>query len=498
MDTVGSLSVLTESMTGRIPRRFFSDRLLGHSPMAPGTVAPGTLGASIPTAADVTTSGGVWAPTSAKREKLRELKADLMSENMDQNAELTLDDVATDDQKLDLFLVDGLDLLVQTTDTAVAGPDNAVLQQARDWFTAQSVSGPLTQIQLEEYLTDAGKQLESLLSTLPSDRCLRDLRDMYIPPSEEMESQAAALVESSTATGLQANAQDALARFRLLLAWAASEHLKASWKTLTTISDQDVDRAAVKGESIDPEATKTLSAEKVNAVLLSFLEGNCSDRVDALWVLVDRDQDGRIDEVEMNIVCELAVEPVRKALDRLFEEALQAYPVRAPILPVIPEESDNGNDGAKQMQIANNPKPGWRQRRREAKQKRILTKMFRRTLKAHFLDEVEMPHRLRCIYAWANKEHQDNKIDSVLVDEVGWTGRKRYVELHPKIRLEEFREVQQEHFTHLDRVGTEFIKSFREELWIAQGKGRNRKQLIRDCALFMVVVCLIDYGIVAL
>jgi len=47
-----------------------------------------------------------------------------------------------------------------------------------------------------------------------------------------------------------------------------------------------------------------------------------------------------------------------------------------------------------------------------------------------------------------NEKHQGNKLDSVLVEDEGWTGRKRYVELSPKISLPEFREVQQEHFTH--------------------------------------------------
>ena len=112
--------------------------------------------------------------------------------------------------------------------------------------------------------------------------------------------------------------------------------------------------------------------------------------------------------------------------------------------------------------------------------------------------EVEMPHRLRCIYAWANKGHQDNKIQSVVVDEIAWTGRKRYVELPPKISLPEFRQVQQEHFTHLDRVAAEYLKSFREDLWIRQGKGRQRAELYRDCALFMAVVCGIDYIIITL
>ena len=73
------------------------------APLTPTTNPDGSP-KRIPTAQDVTTSGGVWAPTSAKRDKLAEYKTAL-TEDQD-----TLDDAATDDQKLDLFLVDGLQL----------------------------------------------------------------------------------------------------------------------------------------------------------------------------------------------------------------------------------------------------------------------------------------------------------------------------------------------------------------------------------------------------
>ena len=140
----------------------------------------------------------------------------------------------------------------------------------------------------------------------------------------------------------------------------------------------------------------------------------------------------------------------------------------------------------------------WRKKRQEKKHRKKLSKMFKKTVAYHFRDEVELAHRQRCIYAWSNKAHQDNKIDSVLVDESGWAGRKRYVELHPKISLPEFREVQSIHFTHLDRVAEEFLKSYREDLWVVQGKGRQNSELQRDCAIFLTVVSVIDFIIVSL
>lgn len=131
----------------------------------------------------------------------------------------------------------------------------------------------------------------------------------------------------------------------------------------------------------------------------------------------------------------------------------------------------------------------------ERKAKKQLNRMFQRSCKKHFEDEVEINHRLRCIYAWANKQDQENKIESVLVDADGWSGRKRYVELSPKISEEEFREVQSVHFNHLDQIGVEIVKSFREDLWVAQGRGRERSELVQSSLLFLTAVSVVDLAI---
>ena len=86
----------------------------------------------------------------------------------------------------------------------------------------------------------------------------------------------------------------------------------------------------------------------------------------------------------------------------------------------------------------------------------------------------------------------------MLVDDHGWSGRKRYVELSPKISESEFREVQDIHFTHLNRIGSEILTSFREDLWVLQGKGRERKELVRNSILFLSVVSIVDYIIIML
>jgi hypothetical protein len=263
-------------------------------------------------------------------------------------------------------------------------------------------------------------------------------------------------------------------RYRLHLVKAAAEHLKNNWDKLVTVTSGDMDRAAVKGESVEPKAS-TLPREAVKNVLLEFAKGNCFSRVDAIWTLVDRDQDGLLDQTEMNVVAYLSVTPVGKALQQLFDEAVDSRPVRQPLFG---DAEDNN-------------KKGFFARRAEASIARKLKTQLARAVKQHFEDEVEMPHRLRCIYAWAQKSHQDNKIDSVHID-TGLGGRKRYVELEPKVSLAEFREVQQEHFTHLDRVGEEMVKSFREDLWVIQGKKREGVELRRNVAYFMATICTID------
>ena len=483
-------------------RRKFSDRLLGYSPMSPPTPAPTARsddGSSsriknIPTAEDVTVSGGVWAPTSAKRDKLGELKTALEEDQE------TLDDAAKSDELLDLFLADGIQLIAKTTDKSTglfsfsenldnqAGTIPRQIVEFEGWLDElqkKQKSKDLTEAEMNIYLEKVVDRLASLMAKLPAARCLRDVRDFY--DASQIDEGEVEKMNPKSLTTQDSAFDNSVTRFRLQLAQSAAGHLKESWKALTTVSDADIDRAAVQGITIEREAT-TVPLEKINAVLKTFLAGSCSDRVDATWELIDRDGDGLLDEAEMNHVAFLSITPVQTALVNLFKDAIEARPVRAP----FPIEVDTDT------QEPSTPMPqGWRQRRREARTSKRLFKMFQNTCKNHFDDECEINHRLRCIYAWAEKSHQHNKIDSIMVDS-GWSGRKRYVELNPKISLPEFREVQREHFTHLDRVGTELLKSFREDLWVLQGRGRENRELMRDCMLYLGTVCAVDYAILML
>ena len=452
----------------------------------------GSPSSHIPTAQDVTTAGGVWAPTSAKRDKLAELKGAL-NESLKAVAEdekplfgPSLNDLATPIQKLDLWLVDGMQAIAQVVDEGGGGGDDTALSswpEVQKWMTDmyKEKDDLLTQHQWEDYLRRFQREIERhlALQTTQTPDMLQYVRD-YVNVGPHVEQLDTAPPDSVTqSTPLHYNV--AVERYRLLLAQAAAQVLLESFPTLVKVSSHDIDRAAVEG-TVAEEKAAGLSLPKLEAVLQSYLQGSAADRVDAWWALMDRDDDGLLLEEEMNTVCEMSIRPVAKALQNLLKEALQAHPVRSP-------PTDDGS-----LPV---PK-GWRQRRQESKAQRQLQKMFDKSIQTHFQDQVEMAHRLRCIYTWANKVHQDNAIASVLVDEIAWTGRKRYVELPPKIRLEEFRQVQREHFPHLDRVATEYCQSWREDLWIVQGNGRQRKELYRDCTLFMAVVCGIDYAIISL
>ena len=86
-----------------------SDSLLGQSPMAPAAPrrVPGT-GSGVGDA----DAGGVWAQTSAKRDRLSELKIELPEDKV------SLDQMATPAQALDLHLADGLGLVARAVDGA--------------------------------------------------------------------------------------------------------------------------------------------------------------------------------------------------------------------------------------------------------------------------------------------------------------------------------------------------------------------------------------------
>mmetsp|Transcript_27922 Transcript_27922/g.61505 ORF Transcript_27922/g.61505 Transcript_27922/m.61505 type:complete len:552 (+) Transcript_27922:235-1890(+) len=456
--------------------------------------------APIPTERDLALVGGVFALTSAKRDKLGELKNQLGEE------EDSLDDKATDEELLDLHLADGMKLVATLTDAgsdAASSADMKVLNEFSAWLDAQhdpsdEDNDDFTLTSMEIKLELISAKLDNLLEEVPPSQCLQNIRDYLDPAVIREELKDAGEDENLFANTMSNNGdsnnpnmdcpsfRDAVTRYRLLLAKSAIDRLSNSWKILTTVSDGDIDRAAAGGIALEPEL-ETVSFSKVLALLQKHVSGSCSERMTAAWDLMDRDQDGSLDEAEMNHVVHLCLDIEVEATQALFQECLDAFPVRAPLSAIGSEDLDSVTP------------QGWRQKRREKNAKKKLVKMFQQTRKRHFDVEIEINHRLRCIYAWANKVDQGNRMKSVLVDEqAGWTGRKRYVELSPKISEAEFREVQEIHFKHLDRLGTEIVTSFREDLWVLQGKGRERKELIKNSFLFLGTVSAIDAVIIML
>ena len=486
-----------------------------------------------------TAGGGVWAQTSAKRDKLAELKLEIPPELR------TLDDMATPVQRLDLDLIDGLRLVARAVDGAWAdqsgddgdegnvngGDEDGAIRRAltelqtfldKDHKTDTSPT-MVGRERFEAHLSEAMRILEpdnvAAASASPADNkvtprsALAQLRDFTVYEPEgsggesketdggnKDESDADADASSSTTTTTNSTLPaipdevdadlrsaedpfDACASYlRLLTVRNAAAILKESWDDLTKLTDGDVDRAAVRGDPSASDAPTTLALGDFNDVLRAYASGSCRDRVAALWKLVDKDNDGLIDEAEMDYLAHWSMKPVEAALRQMFEETLEELPTAEDALAAA-----DGSDTSTTPQ-----KKGWRQRRRDAKTKKRMIKLFNKAIANHFDVEVETPHRLRCIYAWAEKEHQNNRIDSVHIESGTIAGRKRYVELAPKISLEEFRSEQQEHFGHLDRVGEEILSSFREDLLVDQGKGRQNKQERRDMLLFLGAVSAVD------
>ena len=253
--------------------------------MATGVPSASSKGESrIPTQQDVSVAGGVWAPTSAKRDKLAELKVEL-KEHQD-----SLDDAATPEQRLDLYLADGVQWIVHTVDqtrlgkvvdtpsvaprdtTSSTKKDDAdtivlelpppldpaqwgaedALRDVETWLQQQQAAittstlpnGQLTQTQWETYLDEAIQKLDESLATLPPGRYLRHVRDLYeVPPQEAHEGLVKqhlqeTILGSPEQQALTAAGHKLLARYRLLLAKATCQQLKDSWETLTTLTDE--------------------------------------------------------------------------------------------------------------------------------------------------------------------------------------------------------------------------------------------------------------------
>ena len=595
-------------------RCFSSNQLLGHSPMAHNSnnsiMNPGGSGAhmgiAIPDSTYIPTAyeaviGNVWQASTWRRDKLLELKGELNTlpevlANKDEK--VTLDFLATERQTLDLYLVDGIHLIIQHVEQGIplssptptidsdtdaslqssGSPTSVILSDivqrmeqkivaemedaANSSSSTSSIDHPfLSEPEWNRILLWLQKDIEAVLSTTTTiqpaniHHHVRDFQNLVDDPhkkllenddfvsfleeqrvtSKSVTSGHDTSIDSATkASRVLVDAlqhphmeclYDGVVRYQLLLTLAVTYQLQQSWKILTTMTDQDIDRAAATLQPTDaatsssesvpvslPSSVSTsIPVKKLMEVIKAYLlipnsndttqESNPSmndRRMDALWALMDKDNDGMIDQVEMNQICTIAVSATQNAIRQYVKEVIEVVP-----LDHQPLSNNDGNVDATKT-TATIKKIGWRQRRRIRNEKAAFLKRLNYVLQNHFDNELEMSHRLRCIYSWSNKKHQNNKINSILVQEenngiiTNVVGRKRYVELYPKIAIQEFREVQRIHFPQLDGIGQEYMKSLREEFWIEQGKGRQNRELQRDCTLFLVGVCILDYIVLSL
>ena len=543
-----------------------SDNLLGYNPMAGSSVTNKNLGGKKGDRAakekpkgpiigvdSNTEGGGVWAQTNAKREKLGELKLEL---KFDQG-QRSLDDAATPDEKLDLFLVDGITAVASLVD----GTDAMNVDVSISGVNGEEGSATLEMsalksflILLEEFEESLGgnggepveidrQQFESHLSNLLTH--VEQIRNHHVaaPPMQDESSEDAepSITEAARTPSSLIYIRDIMAfippdntdnggkknqkmpnhlekdlfeptsqplhecteYFRILLLQSFIDSLSTKWDTIVKISDADMDRAATTGDILAPSTT--ISLHDLHEALRAFIQGSNSARVEALWNLIDKDNDGLLDQVEMDEVVHMSIAIVEDALQNFVKDCVEVWPMRGP-LPgdELLDMDEQGKEKGRYQK--------WKEKRKEKKPKKIVLKLLTKAVKRHFEIDVEVPHRLRCCYAWAEKKHQDGKVQSVLVDNQGTGGgpasvkegggggflsggRKRYVELDPKINYQEFKDVQQDHFSHLDKVGEELCTSLKEEIWIQQGKGRQNAEVKRESAAFLAVVSLLDFGI---
>jgi hypothetical protein len=248
--------------------------------------------------------------------------------------------------------------------------------------------------------------------------------------------------------------------YRLTHAKNTAEILLESWAKLTEEVDADVDRRALNGIA---KTDFVVKRKDVAGVIEAVMLGNPLQQQRALWTLFDKDDDGLLEEPEMEQVVYTHIDPSTKTVSAFIEECLMRV-----------EEDKAAKVGGKRY-------------------KKKLMKVLNTTRKQHAELELETPHRIRCIYAWAEKTHQDGQLLTVHVNE-DVTGRRRYVELFPKISFDEYREVVEYQYMQLDTFSSDFVKSFKEDLLVKQGKGRQDTELFWQCMAFFGVVSLLDYG----
>lgn len=254
-----------------------------------------------------------------------------------------------------------------------------------------------------------------------------------------------------------------------------------------------MDRVATHNKTL--EKPSFLCIHKLHNLLYCTICKSSSERLHAMWMLFDKDDDTLLDAEEMELVVRFSIDIVASTLREFVDEAINAGSILETIKPI----DNNRNLLLQKIQQYSN----WKKIRNESRSLDMIRTKLGRTLRHHFEFEIELPHRLRCVYAWANKKHQDGKVQNVIIENTSdegdtslprelFTGKMKYVELDPKVSYQEFIESQRKYLPHLDQIGEEFCTSFKEDLWLKQGKERQNTKLRKDAVIFLIVIVFCD------
>ncbi|GMH55390.1 hypothetical protein TrRE_jg12920 [Triparma retinervis] len=159
------------------------------------------------------------------------------------------------------------------------------------------------------------------------------------------------------------------------------------WDRVSKVVDADVDRAAMDGRKVDGD--RKVRTSKLVGALHAIMNGASEDKLRAVWELHHKEdvggEGGGIEREEMEGVVELYSGSVMNAVKAMGGRAIDTIPPA--------KGRDLGVVGT-------------------TKHKKRLRKAFDRVAKRLMDVEQEAPHRIRCIYQWADKEHQGGEFDA--------------------------------------------------------------------------------------
>jgi len=335
-----------------------------NPPINPGKAGP-TWGVDANTE-----GGGIWQNTSAKREKIGELKGEMPDGAV--SAGLGLEDMGEMQERVELGVIQGLGAVVGFVDGGgelFEGEKSGIGEGEDVWGGFLSglsdvkhdsfCDEDMNEVVFNRYVSNCKGKLQRVVvnngvNSLSKvgmfgeavygdkvggenvDSKIEDSRDKVDDSKKVEESENKSKIglpfpplqtpplSSPHLTDFNVSVQ----QFRFHLVSEALEFLGKSFQDLTTLSDTDVDRAAVAGTdaNADNNIPKTVSKRKVDELIRSFAIGSCEHRVRSMWELFDLDNDGMLEQEEMDSVANATVGIVQEALKKLVDDTIQAIP----------------------------------------------------------------------------------------------------------------------------------------------------------------------------